>query len=90
MIGWEPTEQKVTRDRVISALYTHGPCSADTVAALIALRIDRTSADDVEKVSRAVMERLRELGAMVATKAIALPGAAVVPVTLLYLRGNAP
>jgi hypothetical protein len=90
MIGWIPTEDMVTRDRVMAALYTMGPCSAETLVQIIAIRIDRRGFDDAPKITEAVGRRLHELGAMVATKTIALPGAAVVPVNLLYLRGNAP
>jgi hypothetical protein len=90
VIGWIPTEDMVTRDRVMAALYTMGPCSAETLVQIIALRIDRRGFDDAPKIADAVTRRLHDLGAMVSTKSIALPGAGVVPVTLLYLRGNAP
>jgi hypothetical protein len=64
-------------DKVMRALYTHGPCSAATLAAIV-------GEQDVESVARAVAT----LGHQVAARTVALPGLGVEPVRLLYLRGN--
>jgi hypothetical protein len=58
------------------ALYNHGPCSAATVAGQLGLT-------DVKLLEAA----LGALGAEVATRTVALPGAGVAPVVLLHLRG---
>ncbi len=78
----------VTRDHVIDALYVHGPCSAGTVAAVVGLRLGRTTADEADKVTNEVQAQLAALGAMVATRRVALRGTDIEPVTLLYLRGG--
>jgi hypothetical protein len=66
-----------TREKVMAALYCHGPCGFGTVAKLV-------DEHDGERLSFV----LRELGPMVSQRTVALPGLGVEPVTLLYLRGN--
>jgi hypothetical protein len=78
----------VTRDHVIDALYVHGPCSAATVAAVIALRLERTKPEEADAVSNEVGAQLAALGAMVSSRRVALRGTDIEPVTLVYLRGG--
>jgi hypothetical protein len=66
-----------TRDKVMAALYCHGPCSVGTVAAVVD-----------ERDTREVVRCLDELGPMVSQRVVSLPGLGVAPVTLLYLRGG--
>jgi len=65
-------------ERMIRALYCHGPCSAGTLAGLV-------GEDDAGSVARALQPMI---GSKVSTKTVALPGIGVSPVELLFLRGN--
>ncbi len=67
--------RSTTTEKLVCALYTHGPCGAGTLAALID-----------EKDSRVVESALRPMvPAQVATRTVAMSGQEV---QLFYLVGN--
>jgi hypothetical protein len=66
----------LSSNRVLRALYNHGPCSVATVAAVVG----ETDPD--------VIQREVNLSAIhIGRRRVALPGLGVEPVDLLYLRG---
>lgn len=73
--GWMPYQSE--EDRVIAALYCHGPCSAATVAAAL-------GQDDAARVAKTIGGML---GTRVMMKSVRLPGQAEA-VDLFYARGN--
>jgi hypothetical protein len=63
-----------TQDRVVCALYCHGPCSATTLAGLVG-----------EEDAATIVRALGAMASRVATRTVTMAGW---PVELYYLKGN--